>query len=132
VEFRLIGPDEAAGIPPQELVTKPFFGMGTREFRRHLFTSDTSAVNRWLDDANLWRMLSGAIPAKSLAAGVNDIQLEGVPNIDLLSDLRPGYWPDRGTPAWRQRNWLHSDVRNMAYIYTYPVYSLMVIEGGLE
>jgi hypothetical protein len=63
------------------------------------------------------------IPKPSLMAG----------NVDMNATLKSSHWPDRGGDIWLRKNWLHSDIRNMAYIFTYKVFDELVSQqGGLE
>jgi hypothetical protein len=39
-------------------------------------------------------------------------------------------WPDRGYPDYRQ--WLHNDMKDVAYFFTYPLFDEIVTDGGLK
>jgi len=136
-------PEDAAAIPESSLRTRPFFGMGEGEFR-NLFADGVGTANAFLSQedhgaTNIHRIIAGAIPAMSLAVG--RVRLKGekivIPNIDMnKSDtedaLKPPFWPYRGDKDWQQYNWLHSDIKNMAYLYTNRVYDYLVEQGGLK
>ncbi len=40
--------------------------------------------------------------------------------------LKPSEWPDRGEDF--EEDWLHSDIRNMAYIYTRLVFDYLATD----
>ena len=108
--------------------------MGSGEFRDNLFQPDGSIANSWLgpdDSERIWSIIAGAIPAASFATGHNKI-LGLAANMDMNGALKSPHWPDRGGGAWLRRNWLHSDAKNMAYIYTENLFNEMVDMGGLE
>ncbi|MBM4163764.1 MAG: hypothetical protein FJ222_04925 [Lentisphaerae bacterium] len=129
-EYFLIDAATAASITTNELVTKPFFAMGAGDFRNNLFTTNTATANTWLTETNKWRVLAGAIPAMSLAAGRDTIPDVMAGNVDMNTTLKPSSWPNRGGDV--EYDWLHSDIRNMAYIYTFGVFDAMVSQGGLD
>ena len=89
-------------------------------------------------------LLAKGIPALSQAMGGRSVCTQpvypnpAVPNIDMNLDdngggvERPNGWPqiDRG---YEDRNrWLHSDVKNVAYYFTYKLFKQLVDEGGLK
>ncbi|MEI7902567.1 MAG: hypothetical protein WCK89_20145, partial [bacterium] len=139
--FEFISPAQAANLSTNlaQLATRPFFGMGSGEYRSSLFTTNAVTANDWLiNDTNIWRVLAGAVPAKSLAAGRIQIDNYINDNVNMnqpVSDnsgIKPSYWPDRGGDVWLRTNWLHSDIRNMAYLYTYRIYDEIINRGGLK
>jgi hypothetical protein len=105
--------------------------MGTGDFRNNLFTTNTATGNAWLTETNKWRVLAGAIPAMSLAVGRAGVST--VANMNMNdAQHKPSCWPNRGGDVWLQRNWLHCDIRNMAYLYTRLVFNEMVQQGALD
>lgn len=127
-EYILIDSTAAAAITTNQLVTKPFFGKGSGDFRDNLFTTNAAAANAWLNETNKRRVIAGTIPSKSLAAGRTS--LGTVSGTDINDTLKDIHWPDRGGDVGT--DWLHSDIRNMAYLYTYSVFNYLVTQGGLE
>jgi len=126
-----------------QLITRPFFGMGSGEYRASLFTTNVATANAWLSNAtNEWRVLAGAIPARSLAAGRAGIDMLGsYRNLNMNqpvdsqnnSGIKPSCWPDRNPdPDETDYDWLHSDIRNMAYLFTYRIFDEIVNRGDLE
>ena len=76
-------------------------------------------------------LLAKAIPALSEATAkhaVSGLKSPGVNNFDL-NTMKNG-WHDRGYPY--NSRWLHSDIKSMAYLYTYKVFDKMVEKGGLK
>jgi hypothetical protein len=131
-EYILIDAMAAAAITTNQLVTKPFFGKGSGDFRNNLFTTNAAAANAWLNETNKWRVIAGTIPSKSLAAGRTSLGTVGG-NHDMNTSLKPSYWPDRDSdPNIDDFRWYHSDIRNMAFVYTYAVFDEMIAEGGLD
>jgi len=79
------------------------------------------------------QIIASAIPALSGAAGRTLIpDLTSAMNIDMDTDFKPdgGVWGRGGEPY--DTRWLHNDIRNMAYLYTYKLFDRLVVLGGLE
>ena len=77
-------------------------------------------------------ILAQGIPALSAAAGVTNFTL---PYSDRYFDAnaaacKPNGWGRSGLPYNDRR--LHSDIKNMAYYYTYELYNIIVSHGGLQ
>ena len=77
-------------------------------------------------------ILAQGIPALSAAAGVTNFTL---PYSDRYFDAnaaacKPNGWGRSGLPY--NDRWLHSDIKNMAYYYTYELYNIIVSHGGLQ
>lgn len=132
--------DEIINDDPSVLKTKPFFGMGEEPFTI-LFEEDMGTANAFLSQeeygaSNIHRVIAGTIPAMSLAAGrtemINGIFGEKDMNVSGSDALKPDFWPYCGDKNWQQYNWLHSDIKNMAYLYTNRVYIYLVEQGGLR
>ena len=74
-------------------------------------------------------LLAKAIPARTFAIGANKI-----PN----KEEQCTNMPDRMKNEWplKERNsdlaWLHSDFKDVAFVYTYKVYEEVVKKGGLQ
>ncbi len=140
--------DEIINTDVSVLKTKPFFGRSwifLQEPFGTIFTEGVGAANAFLSQedngaTNIHRIISGAIPAMSLAVGrvnlgmVNGIDIE---NINMnesggLTPLKPDFWPIRGEEQWEGTNWYHSDIKNMSYLYTNRVFKYLVDQGGLK
>ena len=85
-----------------------------------------------------FKLLAEAIPAVSFAAAANslnvlDEQPGGERNIDMEDERVGGQWPQvRLEDELLADNWLHSDIKNIAYPYIEPLYERIVLEGGLR
>ena len=83
-------------------------------------------------------LLGTGIPALSHAAGANSVAVFGDENVKNFNMSRsgsnPGFeagWPDGRALQWGTR-WLHSDLKNVAYPFTYQLYDKLVELGGLN
>lgn len=47
-----------------------------------------------------------------------------------MKDGKPNGWP-RNHETWKTR-WLHNDIKDMAFLYTYNVFRKIVNDGGLK
>lgn len=98
-------------------------------FRRRpasLFSPSISAVDRYT-------LLAKAIPALSGAAGNQAVSPSAVENIDMnnsASSWRPNGWGRTGGEY--QDRWLHNDVKNMSYLYSFKLFESVVEKGGLK
>lgn len=75
-------------------------------------------------------MLAMGIPALTPATG--RIEISGVAgqfNLNVIGN-KPNGWPNRGDPDFQ--NWLHNDMKDVAYFFNYKFYDRLVNEGGLE
>jgi hypothetical protein len=101
---------------------KPFYEKG-------LYGSDGSAV------ASIpyvrAKVLAEAIPATSRATGRNPISLIFSENKNLM-EFKNNFPAERKTTDFPDGRWLHSDSKDVAYIYLYKFYDDMVDKGGLK
>jgi len=82
-------------------------------------------------------LLARGLPALSYAAAVDFLAtppLGQIDNIDMQAQGRlSGQWPTEGhTSDEDQNSWLHSDFRNVALQYVYPMYQIMINKGPLN
>lgn len=76
-------------------------------------------------------ILATGIPALSYSTGRYPPVLTGLFNFDMANNVhRPNGWP-RDDEIYHAR-WLHSDIHNMAYLYTYFAFKNIVQQGGLQ
>jgi hypothetical protein len=70
-------------------------------------------------------LLAEAIPALSFATGANPVPkaFGSAGNIDLMT-LKDTAWPRQSG------RWLHGDIVNIGYLYTYGFYDDVVKKGG--
>lgn len=111
----------------EQLKAKPFFYKGVSD-ADELFTTGGSNYAQ----SNQNRLLAEMIPALSNAAGANPISKFDPPsgnnnNINMTIMFKNG-WPsgrDNG-------DWLHSDLKTVAYPFIYLLYDEVVELGGLN
>jgi hypothetical protein len=87
-----------------------------------LLDTDENAAKAYAQNNRIW-LLARAIPARTFGIGANAIS--GMACWDMESQLRSGWYE---TPV----RWGHSSFKNVAYIYTYPMYKRIVLDGGLQ
>ena len=74
------------------------------------------------------KILGEAIPSLSFATGANELDIFGELRNEDMMNLKPNGWPSsRGNG-----DWLHSDIREVAYLYTFEVFDQIVGLGGLN
>lgn len=85
-----------------------------------------------LSDVEIETMLAKGIPALTPAIGRTRISsLDVERQIDInVKDYKPNGWPMRDKPNYDR--WLHSDIKNMAYYYTYKFFDEMVNKGEMK
>ena len=92
-------------------------------------------------DTVLYDLLARGIPALSYAAAVEEILAPAqggspVVNFNLERDGRPNGNIDWSTEGHADDDdvgrWLHSDFRNVALPYVFPVYEEMITQGSLD
>jgi pimeloyl-ACP methyl ester carboxylesterase len=74
-------------------------------------------------------IIAQGVPALSYAAGVTNALLGFDKNYDVNTHKQNG-WGRSGSPYYDR--WLHSDLKNMAYLYTYGLFNELVSRGGLQ
>lgn len=75
-------------------------------------------------------IIARGVPALSYAAGENAINLIGFYNYNMDEAVhKPNGW-GRSGGTYGSR-WLHSDLKNMAYLYTYELFNELVSQGSL-
>lgn len=118
----------AFAIADQDLQERPFFNPFLRD---NLFSTEGTEGS---DEAALFKghTLAFGIPALSHAAGVEKLGIGAIAperTFDMNEDSFKKEWPAerRG-----EKNWLHSDAKNIAYRYVYNLYDIWVQKGGLK
>ena len=135
--FELLSPSVAARIPDAQLRTHPFF----RPFEQRWLHVLSIAPGSPLADQPKMRydLLARGLPALSPAAGSTPFPFLGgngmVVNYDLENRgrLASGDWPmdGHGSPLTRDR-WLHSDFKNVALPFVYPLFQTIINRGALR
>ena len=80
--------------------------------------------------------LAQGIPALSPPTGRTSLAAKGVPSFDMNApEFKPNGWPRVQAAAESDElgdNWLHSDIKDVAYFYTHKVFEKIVEVGGLR
>ena len=134
--YRRRNPAEAAAIPLADLEEDPFFTPFGNERFHDPALGHAEAEN--YDEVS--KVLAESLPSLTFAAGSNPIEgfasnIPGTPGRNFnMMDLRNGWPNSRTAPEVPEilRGWLHSDVRNVAYLYTHAVFMKWVEIGGLN
>jgi hypothetical protein len=140
--FTHMSPAAAALLPNAEIQTNAFFDV-------------TDFIGQvppdWLQDLQLYgatgsayakatrnRLLADTIPCLTLPVGANPVDVLGaLHNSDMELVFENG-WPfGRGKPQWpigtlAFGEWHHSDVRAVAYTFTYKLFNQIVTTGNLK
>ncbi|MDO5317733.1 MAG: hypothetical protein Q4G65_03820 [bacterium] len=112
----------AAAVVGGSITNRPAFATGDAAEMRNPNASD--------DDVFL--ALAKHVPALSSPVGGNAITFGNkIENHDLnSSDYRNGWGRDKDSTY--KLNWLHSDMKDMAYFYVYKLYEQLVTKGSLK
>lgn len=117
-----------ADITPEMVKTNPFF-IPFADARLHVQAQGSAAANEYPVRA---KTLAEGIPSLSFATGRNNLNGFGVTaNYDLMN-FRATV---DGAPVWARgnnRNWLHSDIKEVAFRYNWPAFDQMTNLGGLK
>ena len=90
----------------------------------------TQMDNRNATQDNIWYALAEYVPAISSPVGGTDVVARKIPCYDLnTSKYRDGW--GRNDNVYQQ-NWFHSDMKDMAYFYVYPLYDELKTKGNLK
>lgn len=93
----------------------------------------SSITNAVLTEAEISAHLTQGVPALSRALGSVAVSQSIVRSKDMNDDTprdRPNDWPKNFDDLGR--SWLHSDIKDIPYYYTYPKFDLIITEGGLR
>jgi hypothetical protein len=111
---------------PSELITNAFFDMS---YDTAMFTTNSSGSTYAQTNRN--RILSDAIPAVTLPIGANPVpSFDNDQNVNMQT-LENG-WPLGRLQQPEGANWHHSDIRVVAYTFTYEVFNEIVNDGNLK
>jgi len=126
-------------IKTSQLRAAPFFRTGVsgldvalgRPSRLSRLYENTSRASEFAA-ANRDKLLADMIPARTLPLGGHPVKNTQIfPNgfqFDMQKTFKnEGQWPARKRPEW-----LHSDVKAVAYPYIWPLFDRIVKEGGLN
>ena len=80
--------------------------------------------------------LTQGIPALSPPTGRTDLSHKGIPSFDMNdAQIKTAAWPREPASIGSDDlgdNWLHSDLKNVAYFYTHRLFQKIVEIGGLR
>ena len=129
VPDRHLLPDETMAISIDDLQVDPFF---LPFLDSRLTTAEGSEVAA--NPAMRTQLLAEAIPSRTFAAGANAFDENKFGNgkqFNMNVELKKRGWPtQRAGDSLKQARWLHSDVRDMSYLYTGTVFDKFVeLEG---
>ena len=113
---RVVDTEKIKKLTDVQLLTDPVFTpFVTQEAR--LYSSEAFAVNDSKEQYLLRaKLLADAIPALSYSAGANETGGMIKDNVDYMKKCEADGWP-RKNKAWH-----HSDLKNVAYYFTYKLY----------
>jgi hypothetical protein len=115
-------------LTDEQLRQKPFFKMRTADIN---LLDPVSGSQFALDNRD--RLLAEAIPARTGAAGRNAIK-----KANMNSDMQANFIKsNNGIDLWPRRNdekpyWLHSDMKEVSYLYIYSLFDDFIFKGGLK
>lgn len=124
---RMYKPDETEEITNNQLKEKPFYWPFEYGELYDAAKGSAEADKKQIQ----YELLATAIPALSYAAAANpldrfNLQQGGNGNFNMMK-LKNGGWP-----AERGGEWHHSDFRDVAMSYTWPMFQEMIKQGGLD
>jgi hypothetical protein len=116
---------DARVIPIANLKTQPWFDPFPFA---DLFSNNSSTANAAVAEHRS-ELLSRAIPALSHATGSHPVTKAGMIDVDINTQCRNGIaWPEeRGTKP-DNRSWLHSDFKDVSYLYVFKLFD-QIVEG---
>jgi hypothetical protein len=128
---RKYNPGEAAGIPNDQLKQKPFF-------KPFLFPDLHDPAKGSAEAAKTevkYKTLATGIPASSYAIACNAIDRINLgggavnKNFNIEAQFKNGWIENVGAEG---DDWLHSDFKDVAFTYVYPMYEKMIDLGELN
>jgi hypothetical protein len=98
---------------------------------------DNGSGSSLVTPENRAKWLAQAFPARTLAAGANTVPRFNRPgdnrNFDIDDPTFKNAWPpSRINDEFRRNRWLHSDMREVAYVFTHLVFQRFVELGALR
>jgi hypothetical protein len=122
-------PERANAISEELLKIKPFFKKGGPIDELTVAGNiDGAIVDKYRN-----RVLAEAFPALTPAVGMTvNGGLMPIKNLDMQNDLKAK--SKKGDVFWprEKEDWLHGDVREVAYSYIYPLFDQLTFLGGLK
>jgi hypothetical protein len=116
--IRLSPPPPNDGPPPKEI------SPGTPLWITDLTDSSQGSV---VAEEHRSQLLAEMFPSRTLPAGANNLLLLEDRNFDMPALYKNGWPPERGAVT----DWLHSDVKTVAYPYIFGLFEKWVTLGNL-
>jgi hypothetical protein len=128
-----LSPAQASLLPDSQLQTNAFFDFNSRS-GSHPDVNLLGATGSTYAQTSRNRILSDAIPALTLPVGANAVTILDQPgnphNFDMNSLYKNG-WPLTRNSG-EGLNWHHSDFRQVAFTFTYPLFDKLISQGNLK
>jgi hypothetical protein len=121
----LPSPAETAQITDAQLRVEPFFRAKTIvsiDLPPELFGANGSQYAQQHRNT----LLSQAFPSRTLPVGSHEVRRFGDRNLNMNTSAFQSGWPRTDT------DWHHSDMREVAYLFTYKLFDKFVELGGLK
>jgi len=126
----LMPAEEALALSDETLREHPFFDTGIARINGIEALYNPTTGSDWAFGHHS-ALLSEFVPALSLAAGFQFVELLGEEaNYNMQDTMTNGWSQDRLEDDDKLDNWLHNDVREMAYTYVYRLFDEIVRLGG--
>ena len=90
----------------------------------------TQMDNRNATQDDIWFALAEYVPAISSPIGGTSLNARSIPSYNLNDEQYRHGWGRNSTIYNGQ--WLHSDMKDVAYFYVYPVYNELLTKGHLR
>jgi hypothetical protein len=88
----------------------------------------TEMDNRAASQEQIWRALAEFVPA--ISSPVGRMAALGVDDYNLNTALYRNNWGRNSN--YYEDNWLHSDMKDMAYFFVFLLYDDLINKGGLK
>jgi len=138
--FSHMSVSDASQLTTNQVKSSPFFFLSSYPTSLGNFTADLALTNSsgsTYATANRNRILADAIPAMTLPIGANSVPRLSPPNNPVVRNFNMQALYENGWPVIRlstseSNNWHHADFKDMAYTFTYPLYTNLVYFGNLK
>jgi hypothetical protein len=131
-----MSPEPASQLTTNQVKSFPFFDLASYPDSLGAFTADLALTNSGASayaTNNRNRILADAIPAMTLPIGANDVPaLDGDDRNFNMQELYENGWPADRMSTSETNNWHHSDFKQVAYTFTYELYTNFIYYGNLK
>ncbi len=125
-------------LSDSQLRTNAFFDPASQLGSYFPFTADLALLTTngsAYAQTNRNRILSDAIPARTLPVGANPVGRLALPGNDHNFNMQTAFengWPASRSVGSEAFRWHHSDFRQVAYPFTHAFFDKLVEVGGLK